>query len=334
MLSLLPLFAIANECPEDRVCPATYPVRSDPGSETCNTPEADAIRDDVVEGVAEAIASVKTRLNDVLRRKYPGSLRYPAISCAEIKEALPESESDWYYVSDASGVARQVYCDLSDELASVCGNSTGWRRVFRLNMTDPNQNCPGTEFGLQVLGGQRVCFKGDHGCSTVSFPIDSINYQRVCGRVIGYQIGSTDAFLNNDNIDDVYIDGVSLTYGSGPRNHIWSFASYLSDSFSGCPCNSDNVPENDPLPSFITEEDYFCESGTSSTSIGPDELFGDDPLWDGQDCNNGEVPCCRPPWFVKQLPATTNSDIELRLCNSQPGEEQGSFQVVDIYVQQ
>ena len=53
-------------------------------------------------------------------------------------------------------------------------------------------------------------------------PVDH-QYSRVCGRVIGYQFGSTDAFRSRlTNIDQVaYVDGISITHGS-PCNHIWT----------------------------------------------------------------------------------------------------------------
>ena len=61
-------------------------------------------------------------------------------------------------------------------------------------------------------------------------------YSQVCGRIIGYQVGQTGAFiaiiivihkgalLMNDNNVDV----VSLTYGS-PRQQIWTFASAIDE---------------------------------------------------------------------------------------------------------
>jgi len=30
-------------------------------------------------------------------------------------------------------------------------------------------------------------------------------------------------------IDDVYVDGISLTHGSSPRQHIWTFANALDE---------------------------------------------------------------------------------------------------------
>ena len=50
----------------------------------------------------------------------------------------------------------------------------------------------------------------------------------MCGRVIGYQHGTTDAigeiFYSKMTLVEEYLDDVSLTHGAiGSRTHIWSF---------------------------------------------------------------------------------------------------------------
>ena len=76
-----------------------------------------------------------------------------------------------------------------------------------------------------------------------------------------YQDGSPDAFHGKlAKIDSTYLDGISLTYGSNPRKHIWSLA---TGDVSGrsliydCPCN---VGAPDTVPYFVGH-DYYCESG-------------------------------------------------------------------------
>ena len=41
-------------------------------------------------------------------------------------------------------------------------------------------------------------------------------------------------------LDDGYVDGVSITYGSAPRKHIWTYANgnYLGNGSNNCPCNN------------------------------------------------------------------------------------------------
>ena len=337
---------IAQECPEGQICPITYPVRSDPGSDTCETAEAGTIRQAVREGVAGVIQSqVAPRLDELLRQKYLGqNSRFAAESCLEIKVVKPESESGYYWVAGSDGAGVLVYCDMSDDLAVLCGNATaGWMRVANVNMsTDPE--CPGNEFEL-VEDVVRVCRRLSvddlGGCDSTSFPLYSIFYGKVCGRVIGYQFGTGDAFQDgirfNLNIDLPYVDGVSLTYGS-PRNHIWSFASSTSEFFLVCPCSVGNT---DTTPGFVGEN-YFCESGAKISTVDDPvftTLYSDDALWDGEDCDQVpesiEGPCCDgPPWFYRNLDSLTNDDIELRLCsNAHRLDEEVSFQIVELYVQ-
>ena len=49
--------------------------------------------------------------------------------------------------------------------------------------------------------------------------------------MIGYQYGSPDGFppdlggydlVYNPNINNIYVDGVSITYDSNPRKHVWT----------------------------------------------------------------------------------------------------------------
>ena len=52
-----------------------------------------------------------------------------------------------------------------------------------------------------------------------------VEYSKVCGRVNAYQSSTPDAFTpyfsnRSLSIDDVYVDGVSLTYGQSPCQHI------------------------------------------------------------------------------------------------------------------
>ena len=100
------------------------------------------------------------------------------------------------------------------------------------------------------------------------FSPPSKGYKEVCGKVIGYQYYSTNAFYHQSGHtnDSYYVDDVSLTYGSSPRKHIWTFAAGLLDNVPSkynCPCSSGS-PQT--VPSFVGN-DYFCESGCSDSSV-------------------------------------------------------------------
>ena len=67
------------------------------------------------------------------------------------------------------------------------------------------------------------------GCNSQIYRV-SQRYNKVCGRIIGYQVGSieyTDAFNEggHSSIDQAYIDGVSVIYGIPCNHNIWTFIS-------------------------------------------------------------------------------------------------------------
>ena len=162
------------------------------------------------------------------------SMLLPAPSCAVLP---PSSPSGYYWVRNSNGSAVRVYCDMTRSCGGVTG---GWMRVAELNMTDSSQQCP-SGLTQNVTGNLRTCVRssGSDGCSSVTLPTSGIHYSSVCGRIIAYQVGATNAF-EGDSISSAYVDGVSLTHGN-PRQHIWTFAAALSRqvSFPGlhyCPC--------------------------------------------------------------------------------------------------
>ena len=136
-------------------------------------------------------------------------------------------------------------------------------------------------------------------------------------------------------LEEVYIDGVSITHGS-PRQHIWSFvASSLVTSADchGCKCYSQDTVTVTEVP-FIGRK-FFCDSGTETSDSGT-VFHPTNPLWDGQGCsqNNG---CCtfnNPPWFCSELDQHTSDDIELRLCADEPTHNEDiPIEIIELYVQ-
>lgn len=214
-------------------------------------------------------------------------------------------------------------------LGDFCGNSSGWTRVAYLNMSDSSQQCPG-DLREVTHSGIRLCDRDSRAdntqgiCTSVTFPTNGVVYNEVCGRIIGYHMGSTSAFydytfvLGADNtIDEYYVDGVTLTHGGvGAREHIWTFVTGLeedpdsSHSRFVCPC-APNAASSIMVPPFIGNN-YFCESGSLNGFNG----FHDEPIWDGEGCSVGNSCCAfnNPPYFTRQLPTSTSDDIELRNC--------------------
>ena len=164
-------------------------------------------------------------------------------------------------------------------------------RVAELDMTNSSHQCPS---GLTQHNDSniRTCrrMESSDGCSSVMIDIP-YSYSRVCGRVIAYQVGTTDAFADalgrmgtNTMLEDVYVDGVSLTHGE-PRQRVWTFAAGFDEksvhSMASCPCttNSSTIPP----PNFVGN-DYFCEAGTQHNTLLHTTVYIDDPLWDEDDC--------------------------------------------------
>ena len=218
---------------------------------------------------------------------------------------------------------RRLFRESVIYLLQPCGGG-GWRRVAYLNMSDPSQQCPSVWQEIttphRVCGSRSTNYYGS--CEGVNYTTGSEPYDQVCGRIIGYQVGTPYCFHGpGGSIDSdscVYVDGVSVTHGF-PRQHIWTFATGLSEhlfSSYNCPCVNGSSTENN-IPSFVGMN-YFCESGLAQFNYYLNSTFwpDGDPLWDGQGCGPTSS-CCTfnsPPWFNVQLSTPTTDDIEVRIC--------------------
>ena len=260
----------------------------------------------------------------------------PAISCQDVQDQGP-GVSGWYWISRCDGSVAQVYCSMDNPCG--CSSTGAWMRVGLLNMSDPSANCPS---GMGLISDPRSCSRNVQPGACVSFFYSSnfLSYSRVCGRALGYQESSPDAFrpyFNNQayTIDDPYIDGLSVTHGFSPRKHIWSFAAAATDTGNSpfhCPCSTTTY--SGVIPPFIGN-DWFCEAGaTNSWQRGV--TYRDNPLWDANGCVSSST-CCtfnNPPWFCKDLPSPTRDDIEARACGDQnQSDEDVPISLVELYVQ-
>ena len=269
--------------------------------------------------------------------------RNPAVSCADVVVSGAESNapSGYYWLRLSNGSAVRVFCDMTLTCKGVGG---GWMQVAKLDMTNSSHQCPlGTK--IMNIESKRLCGMNSSqaGCSSTTFAIEGIEYSRVCGKIIAYQYASTDSFkgLNRSEttINDNYVDGISLTYGS-PRAHIWTFAAApdeLSTSASySCPCinNITNNFESAARPPSFVGNDYFCD--TAPAEAWQPRLYTDDPLWDGAGCGPANT-CCslnNPPWFLKQLPSTTTGNLEMRICRDETStNENVLIETIELFIQ-
>ena len=287
---------------------------------------------DEVLGVLEKIKQTQQNHTRALDRLHP------AASCAEILRNDPTSPSGYYWI-DSKHPTRQ-YCDMTRSCGGVTG---GWMRVAQLDMADNGQQCP-TGLRQRTDSGKRTCgINSDHAaCSSVTFPVDTLGYSKVCGKIKAFQFGSPDSFglsgrTSNSDINGNYVDGVSLTVGY-PRRHVWTFAGALDEIGTyphfNCPCTNSAQAGHAAHPPAFVGNDYFCD--TASVGHFQFRFYSDDPLWDGAGCGPHNT-CCsfnRPPWFFKQLPFTTTDDVEMRVCRDQKGSDEDiAIEKIDIYVQ-
>ena len=247
-------------------------------------------------------------------------------------------------------LVSQIRNNISSILAGFmrvpqCGNGL-WYRVAYLNVSDSTQECPSNwnQIDTPIKACGRPTSTGVR-CLGEYFPTRGLQYGKVCGRVIGYQEGSADAFQRfslsrQQTIDEPYVDGISVTHGM-PRTHIWTFAAGASEGtvanhITNCPCANEWAAANAvPAPSFVGDN-YFCESGNPGLGLGYGGIiFENDPLWDGEQC---EGECCSngssPPWFSVTLPNPTSDDIEVRICGDEDTRNEDTLiQLLEVYIQ-
>ena len=253
-------------------------------------------------------------------------------SCQEIKNKQPNSPSGVYLLATNDGT-KYTYCNMEE----LCGSGGGWTRLAYLDMSDATQNCPGNLATLTYQG-VRYCRRADStigSCSSASFYPNGVNYTQICGRITAFQYGNTDAVHTGQDLNSIYVDGISITRGS-PRQHVWTLMAALFDNILHgvdiCPCS---VGSTFVQQSFIGD-DYYCESGNPDSYYQSGVMYPNDPLWDGKQCAPLESPCCTNPnlpWFHKTLTNSTSDFIEMRICgNERPYAEDTPISFYEIYI--
>ena len=202
-------------------------------------------------------------------RVYCG-MNYTGSSCEDIYNNNPKTgnKSGYYRINES----QWTYCNMTaiaangDFISTCAGVGGGWRRIVNINIS-AGDDCPGewrkaTQSGVSFC---RVASDSFEACSSANFSTNGISYHRVCGRARGYQKGDTGAFYGSESsfnrtIDEDYVSGLSITYSSNPRQHIWTFASGRGeryDNLFNCPCTSTRALS----PSFVGNN-YYCESAS------------------------------------------------------------------------
>ena len=274
------------------------------------------------------LGGIPSNINNTCPQIFPRATT--ATSCKEIYEWNPNSPSGYYWRD--SSPPELMYCAMN---LTRCGHTTGgWTRVAHIDMTRPEGTCPSP---LETIAAPRSCsHAGGAGCSSVYFSTFGAPYTEVCGRAVGYQYRATDAFAAyispGNDIDDPYVDGLSITYDT-PRRHLWTYAASHSESGSSYPSNCPCASYSGAQPPSFVGDHYFCESG--NVGGAEDQWYADDPLWDGDSCPTGNT-CCDPPnlpWFNRMIDPPSTADIELRLCRDEAAtDEDLSVELFELFV--
>ena len=224
-------------------------------------------------------------------------------SCPQALTTDSSYLSGIYILRSSTGALRSAYCDMNNTFG---GNSPGWMRVAKL---DVNECPPGLMPHMSASRKTCIVIKDDAGCNTIEYSTFKISYTKITGQIRAYQIGTLDGFsgIRGMNIDDNYVDGVSITSNN---EHVWTFA-------AGCNCDS--------MKPVAVGVNYTCDK-PPSCSAG---YFCNIHLWESQKCSNPS-----PWWFLRTLDHPTAANIEVRVCRDQDRDDEDlAISTLELYVQ-
>ena len=242
-------------------------------------------------------------------------------------------------VAELEAALQNVSHNAHFSQSSRCGIfSPNWRRVAYIDTTQGPGQCPsGLVEHINSTTNQRACGRSINvGCSLVTYPVGG-SYTNICGRVRGYQFDSPNAFegLKGKTINELYVDGVSITRGN-PRQHVWTYTAYYYEGFSVtrslCPCGRSNTSDYSNVPNFVGKE-FHCETAFATSPTN--RIVWENPLWDGAGSACGtEGRCCATfGWFHKTVSPSTSDNIEVRWCADQNrSNEDVLTELVEIWV--
>ena len=198
--------------------------------------------------------SLKKRINIIENATFGRSRFVPAPSCQAIRMLQPSFTSSYYWVMSSNGSSVRVYCDMTYTCGSVTGGLT---RVAILNNETRPLLCVGS---FKTTNENTRCVRSNRnaGCSNIIFSVMKIPYSHICGTVQAYWNGTPDGFTGSERssttINENYVDGISLTYGTSSKTHIWTF---IADEVG----SNQNSPRQ--VPQYVGS-DYSCLNMESS----------------------------------------------------------------------
>ena len=152
-------------------------------------------------------------------------------TCEIIFNTDPSNPTGYYLILDPPhGIIRLMYCDMSQIMINpgggspggkpggnpgtkhknmrLCGEDGPWTKMGYLDMSDSRQTCP-SNWQEYNTGGIRTCQRSVHSCdSVIIHNLNGTQYTEICGRVVGYQYGKTNAVSQNAQIQYVNINTI------------------------------------------------------------------------------------------------------------------------------
>ena len=165
-----------------------------------------------------------TQHNDTCTR-YGFDVDNPGVSCADIYDNNPASHGkSGYYIVKTDHI-HTVYCDMELQCG---GHKGGWMKIADYD-TSRGDDCPK---GWNKITANNIDMcrspSDSGGCYPTIFSVHHVGYNKICGKIKGYQKGAPDAFQHLSSLNGQYVDGISITLGS-PRKHVWTYAVGLSE---------------------------------------------------------------------------------------------------------
>jgi hypothetical protein len=156
------------------------------------------------------------------------------------------------------------------------------------------------------------------------------SYREAMTSLVAFQSGSTDAFSLDRSIDDAYLDGLSITVGASPREHVASYAAGISDVITctdfGCVCPC----LGGVLPTWLRPKGpWRCESAALDEKMPP--LLLDDPLFDGAEIplscapesKSGSISDASAEPIRTRFDTATSANLEARLMHDELDDVEG-----------
>ena len=249
--------------------------------------------------------SLEKRINIIENATFGRSSFAAVPSCQAIHIFQPSLTSGYYWVRSSNGSSVRVYCDMTNFCENVTGGLT---RVAILNNETRPLLCIDS-FTTTNENTRCVRSTENAGCSNIIFSVMNIPYSHVCGTVQAFWFDSPDGFTGSQRpsrtINDNYVDGISLTYGTSNKTLIWTFIADGAGNIQNCPRQ---------VPAYVGS-DYSC--------LNPDSS-----------CTSSSISCYSPFFRLLQEPVT--EDIELKLCRDQEHKHYGREGIylgnLEIYV--